>query len=424
MKKRARKRIDGMLAARALGVLALASGLAPALALLASEARAVLANEGGPLAVRITSTAELTPVEASVHARLGLFRSFLGTPIDSTHFITAQHIGIAPTDTITFATGPNAGTYAIQSWADDPGSDLRIVKIVGTFQEWVPLSGNSYEANKTATIFGRGGPPQSPIVLEDELKGWTAGALDGAISWGRNVVVGTLGANQLYARFDRAGVIHEAGLTVGDSGGPWFALDSQGIPRLIGISAAVTGPFQSDVAGTPSGVVFEAALVDTGGLWIGPPATAVLVPENPVDVPSVLVASRISNRISWIGSQIEIPVDDADHDGIVDQFDNCPFTANANQTDTGGLGSGTTPDGIGNACQCGDVTGEGQVNDTDAAFIKRRALGLSAPLFVVLDNCDVSGEGKCSGVDGTLIRHAAAGNAPAAFGQNCPNARP
>ena len=196
-------------------------------------------------------------------------------------------------------------------------------------------------------------------------------------------MAGTLGNNQLYARFEINGLPQEAGLTTGDSGGPWFAPDGQGLLRLVGISFGATGPYAYDVAGAPGGTVFEAALVDLGGLWLGTPGNQVFIPENPVNVPSALVASRISDRIGWISTVVDLSTEDTDRDGVANQFDNCPFLANANQADNGGLGFSTTPDGIGNACQCGDVTGEGQVNDTDAAFIKRQALGLSAPLFLV-----------------------------------------
>ena len=386
-------------------------------------AEAILANDGGLSATRLTSTQGLTAAELELHALLGRFRGFLGTPVDATHFITAQHIGIAPTDTISFDAGPNAGTFSIVGWSDDAGSDLRIVEIAGTFSAWVPLNGSSYETNRTATIFGRGGAPLGPVYVGAELKGWTATGTDGQISWGRNVVNGTLGGNQIYARFELNGLPQEAGLTAGDSGGPWFAPDSQGLLRLVGISFGATGPFAQDVAGAP-GRTFEAALVDLGGLWLGAPGNQVFIPENPVNVPAVAVASRISDRIGWISTVIDLSTEDTDRDGVANEFDNCPFVANANQADNGGLGSSTVPDGIGNACQCGDVTGEGQVNDTDAAFIKRHALGLSAPLFLVPDNCDVSGDGDCSGIDGTLIRHKAAGNAAPLFGQHCPNARP
>lgn len=403
---------------------AASAALVFAASLLASPAHSIIASDGGPFATRLTTTIGLTTAEVSLYALLGRFRGFLGTPIDATHFITAKHIGIAPTDTIVFSQGPNAGTYSITSWADDPGSDLRIVQVSGTFQTWVPLNGSGYETNKTATIFGRGGAPEDSVFVGSELKGWTAEAPDGQISWGRNVITGTYLANNIYIRFEINGLPQEAALTTGDSGGPWFAPDAQGLLRLVGISSAATGPFQYDVAGVPSGAPFEAALVDLGGLWVGGVDDEVYIPENPVNVPSLAIASRISNRISWISTQIDLTMEDTDRDGILNQFDNCPWIANANQADNGGLGFSTTPDGIGNACQCGDVTGEGQVNDTDAAFIKRQALGLSSPLFIVPRNCDVSGDGNCNGSDATLIRHAAAGNVSPLFGQHCPNAMP
>lgn len=394
------------------------------LALASAESRAVLANDGSPFATRLTSTQGLTTAELNLYLLLGQFRGFLGTPINATHFITAKHIGIAASDTITFTQGPNVGTYSIASWFDDAGSDLRIVRITGTFQAWVPLNGSGYEANRTATIFGRGGAGQSQVYVGAQLKGWTAAASDGQISWGRNVVAGTFGSNQLYARFEINGLPQEAGLTAGDSGGPWFAPDGQGLLRLVGISFSATGPFAYDVAGAPGGTIFEASLVDLGGLWVGTPGNQVFIPENPVNVPSALVASRISDRIGWIATIVDLSTEDTDRDGVANQYDNCPFLANANQADNGGLGYSTAPDGIGNACQCGDVTGEGQANDTDASFIKRHALGLSAALFLVPRNCDVSGDGICNGTDATLIRHAAAGSISALFGQNCPNARP
>lgn len=390
----------------------------------ASLAHAILAIDHTLNAVRVTSTQDLTPNELATHALLGQFRGFLGTPIDATHFITAKHIGIAQTDTIAFTEGPNVGTYSIESWVDDPGSDLRIVTITGTFQSWVPLFGGGSETGRTATIFGRGGQPQSLVYVGTERKGWTAAGSDGQISWGRNVVSGTLGANQITARFEINGIPYEAGLTAGDSGGPWLTPDSRGVLRLIGISSSTTGPYELDFAGAPSGIQFQGALFDIGGLWVGAIGSASFVPDNPINVPGSLIASRIADRIGWISAQIDLTTEDTDQDGIADQFDNCPWIVNANQADNGGLGSSATADGIGNACQCGDVTGEGLVNDTDAAYIKRQALGLSAPLFVVSKNCDVTGDGTCNGTDATLIRQAAIGNISPLFGQNCPNAAP
>lgn len=224
----------------------------PVLALLFAPgiAQGILATNQGATAVRITSTQNLTPAELAAYELQGHFRGFLGTPIDDTHFITAQHIGILITDTITFNSGPNAGTYTVSSWDDDPGSDLRIVAINETFTSWPPLFGSPDESMRTAIIFGRGGAPNAVISVFDELKGWSAAGGDGQISWGRNVVSGTLGPDQIFARFESNGLPEEAGLSAGDSGGAWFVQDAQGLTRLAGISYAVTGPFQFDVSGS------------------------------------------------------------------------------------------------------------------------------------------------------------------------------
>ena len=97
---------------------------------------------------------------------------------------------------------------------------------------------------------------------------------------------------------------------------------------------------------------------------------------------------------------------DMDGDGVCDDDDNCRFVANSGQEDccTPGNSSISNPDGIGDACQCGDVTGDGQANSFDSSMIIRRALGLEAPLFNVPGNCDVTGEGDCNSFDATVIK--------------------
>jgi len=47
---------------------------------------------------------------------------------------------------------------------------------------------------------------------------------------------------------------------------------------------------------------------------------------------------------------------------VCDPADNCPFAANSDQVDT-------DLDGVGNACQCGDVNGDGRVNILDAYMV-------------------------------------------------------
>jgi len=113
---------------------------------------------------------------------------------------------------------------------------------------------------------------------------------------------------------------------------------------------------------------------------------------------------------------------DSDQDGICDSEDNCPFVENPGQEDCCSPGpSAVGPDGIGDACQCGDVTGDGVANSFDATMIKRQALGLSAPLFNVPKNCDVTGDGACNSFDATMITRKALGLSAPLFGNNCSN---
>jgi lysophospholipase L1-like esterase len=83
---------------------------------------------------------------------------------------------------------------------------------------------------------------------------------------------------------------------------------------------------------------------------------------------------------------------DADSDGVPDESDNCVHTANPGQEDVGGL-FGPPGDGVGDACQCGDVDDDGDVDLLDAATYQR---GLADALPAALD------EGKCSVIGGRL----------------------
>ena len=101
-----------------------------------------------------------------------------------------------------------------------------------------------------------------------------------------------------------------------------------------------------------------------------------------------------------------VPNGDADGDGVPDASDNCPLRANADQADSGGPNS-ASPDGIGDACQCGDVSNDGRVDGTDVQQL-RSALaagqlgGLGAP-----GKCRVNGAwAPCSELDVALLRRA------------------
>ena len=349
---------------------------------------------------------------------------FSEAPLKKSAFLTAKHVGIALSDTVTVSSGPDAGVYSILGWFDDPGSDLRIIEIAGTLTGWALLYFPSNEIGQQAVMFGRGGPGTGTVTANSELKGWTTPPASGPISWGRNIVSGISGLDQIRASFDENGLSREAAASIGDSGGGWFLIDNNDEPRLAGITFGTSGPFQFDVAGSPGGNPFGAALFDRGGLWEGPVGSEIFTADNPQNFPGSAFATRISNRINWIKSIIPLPEPDTDDDGIPDGQDNCPYVPNIDQLDSGSVGFGSPADGIGNACQCGDVSGDGVITSADAFFVKRFGLGLDPFVFNQPDNCDVTGDGRCTGSDGSVINAIAADLPAALFGQNCVNATP
>jgi hypothetical protein len=123
------------------------------------------------------------------------------------------------------------------------------------------------------------------------------------------------------------------------------------------------------------------------------------------------------NILHWMDGLLP----DADGDGLYDGRDNCAITANPAQADQGGVGT-TAADGIGDACQCGDVSGNGVVESEDVDAIQDHGLGVANASFVVGGNCDVTGDGACDDQDANAIAARLAGNTP--FGQHCQNADP
>jgi hypothetical protein len=99
---------------------------------------------------------------------------------------------------------------------------------------------------------------------------------------------------------------------------------------------------------------------------------------------------------------------DGDDDGIPDGEDNCPHVPNSDQADTDG-------NGIGDACQCGDVNGDGVTNVTDAVSIARGEVLSASPHFA---KCDVNGDGACNVTDALSIARGGVGSSPE--DQRCP----
>ncbi len=94
--------------------------------------------------------------------------------------------------------------------------------------------------------------------------------------------------------------------------------------------------------------------------------------------------------------------------------DNCAFAPNPSQADTGGPGA--LADGSGDACQCGDLSGEGQLTAADAHAAREELAGFATGTD--LSRCNVVGPaggqpGTCLLDDVVRIERAVAGLPPA-----------
>ncbi len=98
---------------------------------------------------------------------------------------------------------------------------------------------------------------------------------------------------------------------------------------------------------------------------------------------------------------------DTDGDGALDGGDNCRLTANPTQSDAGGV-AGAGPDGIGDACQCGDVDDDGLVDLADVGAFRDSLADPGLPLTPAgVAKCSViDGPGPCEIVDVVVIQRA------------------
>jgi len=201
----------------------------------------------------------------------------------------------------------------------------------------------------------------------------------------------------------------------GSAAGVPGALDLDGLHRLAGghllvsfdTSGQVGGvPFDDEdvlewTPGTPGAweMAYDGSLVDTAWGAADLDAVSALEPQN-----------------------------DGDGDGVPNGSDNCPLVANPGQQDTGGVGLASGADGIGDACQCGDVNGDGRVTVLDAVVIARSLLVPPTATRTKPELCDV-GAGSpspatldCSLSDAVVIRRALLVPPTAAIAQTCPAA--
>ena len=81
-------------------------------------------------------------------------------------------------------------------------------------------------------------------------------------------------------------------------------------------------------------------------------------------------------------------------------------------------------DGVGDACQCGDVSGDGRVTMADTLMIRRALLMPPTATLTQPDLCDVGGAPGCSLSDAVIIQRALLSPPTASIQPVCAPAQP
>ncbi|MCL4177270.1 MAG: hypothetical protein KJ072_05945 [Verrucomicrobia bacterium] len=238
----------------------------------------------------------------------GRWGAYLGTAISSNAFLTAQHVG----NSVGAPFHLNGIAYLSTAFFDDPETDLRIVKVCGTFPDFAILHTNQTEIGKPMVVIGRGTQRGAPVITgdaNDKTNGWRWGLFDSRIRWGENEVDSIADGDALFesskvgdllkVSFTADAGPNECHLSVGDSAGGLFILD--GTWQLAGINYAVDGPYNTST----NGAGFEAAIFDEGGLYTQTDDVWILNPDRPFDQSGAFYATRVSTRIDWIQSVLE-----------------------------------------------------------------------------------------------------------------------
>ncbi len=128
--------------------------------------------------------------------------------------------------------------------------------------------------------------------------------------------------------------------------------------------------------------------------------------------------------VALVGSWIDtgLATLDSDLDGQPDATDNCAYEASASQSD-GGRWLSSSPDGIGDACQCGNVDSSGAVNVLDLVRLRQYLAGTTSGISAGLERrlSYTDDAGRPSILDVTRFRRSLA-TADAPLAQTCPAA--
>ncbi|MGH7292475.1 MAG: hypothetical protein ACREJT_14755, partial [Myxococcota bacterium] len=101
------------------------------------------------------------------------------------------------------------------------------------------------------------------------------------------------------------------------------------------------------------------------------------------------------------------PPPDPDGDGFLSPCDSCANIANSDQADRGRVGPGLG-EGIGDACQCTELTGDGAVGSADVTRLREHLAAIGAPLTATaLARCSaIGGPNECTVRTLTVLRRA------------------
>lgn len=242
-----------------------------------------------------------TPGDNSGWQYEGQFNGFLGTPIGPRYFITANHIGGTVGDVFHFH-GEVFTTTALFVESGPGATDLKIWQVDHDFATWAPLYTGNSEPGQEVRVFGCGTQRGDAMVLDGQLKGWKWGPGDGRQRWGRNTVSGTTTSYYdifMYSNFDSPGLVNEAHLSAGDSGGGEFILD-HGLWKLAATNYGVDDLY----AAADDGTEFVASVFDGRGYYSKDDNGAFYLIDGTQNVPTAFYGTRVSPKLEWIKSVI------------------------------------------------------------------------------------------------------------------------
>lgn len=280
-----------------------------------------------------------------------------GVPVAPNFFLTAQHLGGGGGQFFTLDGIP----YPATDFFDIAGTDLRLVKIAGTFPRYAPLYRDPVrsEVNQAISMIGFGHYTQgAPFVTNGVQNGWTWGAATGK-NFAMNTVaaITPMGMSQvLDYTFDPVVGQNEGIYTVDDSGGGAFISTGGGVPwRLAGIAYSITDLYTFD----PSSNTYTPLVAPDGssGVAVYNSAGLYTTDDKGNHVPASGPQHGFATEVAAFLSQIDavILTGDINNDGVVNFPDLLVLAQHYGKM---------VP-----AFTEGDVTGDGIVNFNDLLLL-------------------------------------------------------